>query len=64
MLKRYFTIAWRNLLKFKTYSVINVIGLAIGIACGSLLLAFVRHELSVNQNFSAVKQIFRVNTVE
>jgi putative ABC transport system permease protein len=63
MFKHYLIIGWRNLLKYKAYSLINIIGLAIGIACSILILAFVKHELSVNQNFSAVKKIFRVNAV-
>jgi putative ABC transport system permease protein len=63
MIKHYLITGWRNLLKYKTYSLINIIGLAIGIASSILILAFVKHELSVNQNFSAVKQIFRVNAV-
>ncbi len=39
MFKNYFTIAWRNLLKNKIYSIINILGLAAGMAV-SMLIAF------------------------
>ncbi|MCI0697180.1 ABC transporter permease [candidate division KSB1 bacterium] len=63
MFKHYLTIAWRNLRKYKGHALINVIGLAIGIACSILILAFVRHEWSINRNFSNAKQIFRVTRI-
>jgi putative ABC transport system permease protein len=46
MLKNYLTIAIRNLSRFKVYSVINIAGLAIGLACCALILLYVQHELS------------------
>lgn len=44
MLKNYLKIAIRNLHKHKGYAVINIGGLAIGMACCLLILLFVRHE--------------------
>ena len=44
MIKGYFRIAWRNMWKNKRYSVINLAGLAIGIASCLLVLFFIRYE--------------------
>lgn len=60
MLKNYFKIAWRNLVKSKGYSVINILGLAIGIAACLLILQYVSFELSY-ENFQVNKdRIYRV----
>ena len=42
MVKNYFLIAWRNLLKNKTFSLINIAGLSIGLACAMLILLYVK----------------------
>ncbi len=44
MLKNYFKIAWRNLQRNKTFSIINVAGLSIGMACTLLILLWVYNE--------------------
>nr|WP_295928197.1 ABC transporter permease [uncultured Dyadobacter sp.] len=60
MFKNYVKIAWRNLWKSKTFSAINIIGLAVGIA-GSLLIIFhIKHELSYDKGFSKADRIYRV----
>ena len=46
MLSSYFTIAWRNLLKNKAFSAINIIGLAFGLAACLFIFQFVSFELS------------------
>lgn len=46
MIKNYFTIAWRNLLKTKVYSSINLIGLAMGMAVAMLIGLWIWDELS------------------
>jgi putative ABC transport system permease protein len=48
MLQNYFKIAWRNLWKNKVFSLINILGLAIGIAFTLLIGAYVWGELQVN----------------
>jgi len=50
MLQNYFTIAWRNLWKNKVYSLINILGLSVGIAFSFLIGAYVWGELQVNNN--------------
>ena len=46
MLKNYIKIALRNMSRQKIYAFINIVGLAIGIACTSLIMLWVQHELS------------------
>jgi putative ABC transport system permease protein len=53
--------AYRNLLRYKIYSLINIFGLSIGLACGILILLFVRNELSYDRFHSNQKNIYRVN---
>src|SRR6516164_11381495 len=60
MFKNYLTTAWRNLMKNKTFSLINIAGLAIGIAGCMLILQYVAFELSY-ENFQTNKnRIYRV----
>lgn len=49
MLKNYFKIAWRNILKGRFYSLVNIIGLSAGIAFTLLIGAYIYGELQVNR---------------
>ena len=60
MIKNYFKIAWRNLLKQRFYSLIKIGGFAIGIAACLLIALFIRNELSYDRNYKNGDQIFRV----
>lgn len=60
MLRNYLIIAWRNILRHKVYSVINITGLAVGMACTFMILAFVRFELSYDQYHEDADRIYRV----
>lgn len=60
MLKNYFKIAWRNLLKKKVYSIINIVGLGIGMTCCVLIFMFVQDELSYDQYHVNKDRIYRV----
>ncbi|WP_342085389.1 ABC transporter permease [Dyadobacter sp. OTU695] len=60
MFRNYLKIAWRNLWKSKTFSLVNITGLAVGIA-GVLLITFhIRHELSYEEGFEKADRIYRV----
>ena len=48
MLKNYFKIAWRNIIKSPFYSIVNIIGLSAGIVFTMLVGATVWNELRVN----------------
>ncbi len=60
MLKSYLKIAVRHLLKYKAYSLINIVGLAVGIACAVLLFLFIRFELSYDKYHKNASRLFRV----
>ncbi|WP_225586963.1 ABC transporter permease [Algoriphagus sp. Y33] len=60
MLKNYLKIAYRNLLKKKVYSFINIVGLGIGMACCVLIFMFVQDELSYDTYHEKGDRIFRV----
>ncbi len=49
MFKNYFQIAWRNLVRNKVYSSINIVGLAIGLAVCMLIMLYVAHESSYDR---------------
>ncbi len=44
MIKNYLKIAWRNLWRNKFFSAINILGLALGLACSVLILLWVQNE--------------------
>ncbi|NIJ51822.1 ABC transporter permease [Dyadobacter arcticus] len=60
MLLNYFKIAFRNLTKNATYSLINIVGLALGMAVSALIFLFVMHELSYDRFHSNHQRIFRI----
>ena len=60
MLKNYFTVAIRNLRRFKFYSFINICGLSIGIACCILILSYVQYELSYDRYHENADRIYRI----
>lgn len=60
MLKNYFIIAIRNLSKHKGYSLINILGLSIGIACCIVILLYVQNELSFDKFYKNSDSIYRV----
>ena len=61
MLKNYFNIALRNLIKHKFYSLLNVIGLSIGLACFMLISLFVKDEMSYDAHFDGAERMYRVD---
>jgi putative ABC transport system permease protein len=60
MLKNYILVALHHLLKQKLYTLINVVGLAVGLACFILISLFVRHELAYDQHWANADRIYRV----
>ncbi len=60
MIKNYLTVATRNLMNGKTYSVINVAGLAAGMACCILILLYVRDEMGYDEHHRHAHRIFRL----
>ncbi len=62
MLKSYFTIGWRNLIRNKAYSIINIAGLALSITCAILLFALVQHHLQFDNFHADSDRIYRIVT--
>jgi putative ABC transport system permease protein len=60
MLKNLLKIAVRNILKDKTYSGINILGLTIGITCSLFLFLYILHELSYDRYHANAENIYRV----
>ncbi len=60
MIKNYLKIAFRNLLRNKVYSFINVTGLSIGLACSMLIILYVKDEVSYDRFHKNVGSIYRV----
>ncbi|HET6996938.1 MAG TPA: ABC transporter permease, partial [Chitinophagaceae bacterium] len=60
MIKNYLKIAWRNLLRYKGFSLINIFGLAIGLACCILVGLFIIDELSYDRYHRDSGRIYRV----
>lgn len=60
MLKNHFKIAWRNLWKNKSFSFINIAGLAVGMAASVLILLWIRNELSYDEYHADADRIYRV----
>ena len=62
MVKNYFKIAWRNLLKNRVYSFINIGGLAIGLASSVLIFLWIQNESNYDNYHSKAKNTYRINS--
>ena len=62
MFKNYLKVAWRNLLRKKVFSFINIFGLAMGLAIFTLISLYVLDELSYDHYNEHANRIYRVNT--
>lgn len=60
MIKNYFKIAIRNLVKNKVFSAINVFGLSVGFTCCLLIVLYIQHELSFDKFHTNAARIARV----
>lgn len=61
MLANYFKIAFRNLWRQRGYAALNIIGLAVGMACCLLMILYVQHELSFDRFHVNADHIYRLN---
>ena len=60
MLRNYLKVAWRNLLRNKFFSTINILGLALGMACSILILLWVQSETGMDAFHTNDKYLFSV----
>lgn len=62
MLRNFIVTAWRNLLRNKFYTLLNVAGLAIGLTVGIMILLWVQDELSFDGFHSKAEHIYKINS--
>ncbi|MDR3713170.1 MAG: ABC transporter permease [Puia sp.] len=62
MLKSYFLLAWRNLLKQRKLSFISVFGLSLGIACFSLFMLYAINEFNFNGFYKNARNLYLIHT--
>ena len=62
MIKNYLMVAWRNLLKNKIYSFLNITGLAVGLASFLLIALYMMDELSYDRYNVNADRIYRINS--
>ena len=60
MFHNYLTIALRNIVRHKLYSLINIAGLTVGLACAIFIVLFVRDELSYDKWIPGTENLYRV----
>ena len=62
MFKNYLVTAFRNLLRFKLDSFLNISGLVIGLSAALLIVLFIQHETSYDQFWEDPDRLFRIQT--
>ncbi|MBU0710588.1 hypothetical protein KJ762_13635 [bacterium] len=62
MLFNYLKIAVRNLFRNKFYTLINILGLSIGIVCTLLIILYVRYEFSYDKYHEKYERIYRLDS--
>ncbi len=62
MLKNYFKSSYRNIIKNKFYSILNIFGPAIGITCAILILLYVKDELTFDKHSENYDRIYRLES--
>jgi len=60
MIRNYFKIAWRTLIKNKAHSLINITGLAVGLTCSLLIFMWVQSELDIDAYHVDKNRLFKV----
>ncbi|MGY3053087.1 putative ABC transport system permease protein [Pedobacter sp. UYEF25] len=64
MFKNYFKIACRNLKRNSTFSILNIAGLAVGIACAAFIFLWVEYYVKFNDNISNLSNIYNVKNTQ
>ncbi len=62
MLRNYLKIAIRSLVRTKLYSIINILGLSLGVACCLLLSLYVKDEFEYDRHHERLADLYRLNT--
>src|SRR5439155_6919051 len=62
MFRNYLKVAWRNLMKSKIFSFINIVGLSVGLTCCMLISIYLYHEVSYDKYHKNVNQLYQLAT--
>ena len=62
MFKNYLKIAWRNLLKNKVFSFINIFGLSVGLTCCMLITVYIYNEATYDKYHKNINQLYQLAT--
>lgn len=60
MFKNYFKITWRNMVRSKAHTFINIAGLSVGVVCSLLIMLWVQNELSTDAFYKNSSRLFAV----
>ena len=63
MFRNYLKVAWRNLMKSKIFSLINIIGLSVGLTCCMLISIYLYNEVSYDKYHKNVDRLYQLGTV-
>src|SRR5256885_6591983 len=63
MFKNYVKVGWRNLMKNKAFSFINIFGLSVGLTCCMLISLYIWNELSYDKHQKNSQELFQVGTI-
>ena len=61
MIKNFFKVAFRNIVKQRLFSLINILGLSIGIAASLFVVLYVIDEMSYDQFHSDIESMYRID---
>lgn len=62
MIKNYFKIAWRNIMKNRFSSFVNIFGLAVGLTCCMMISLYLYHEFSYDKHNTNISRLYQVGT--
>jgi hypothetical protein len=60
MFKNYLKVAWRNLVRSKAFSALNILGLSLGLTCFMLIILWIQDERSIDAFHKNGKQLYQV----
>ena len=60
MIKHYLKVAFRNLMKYKTQSLVSIIGLAVGFTCFALSVLWIRYEMTYDTFHKGAERIYMI----
>jgi putative ABC transport system permease protein len=63
MIRNYFTIAFRSMMRNRVYSLINILGLSVGVACCLLLTLYIQDEMSYDQHHDDLDYLYQVTSI-